>query len=189
MSATVSTIAVVGYVCATGLALAYLIQREELTYRLASVATLAGWAAHTVAIILQVAQVGGPPFATLSQAVSVAVWVVVLLEMWIERQYDVKVLGAFVLPVVVMLSVPTLARSLPWPDRPRAAERVDLVHIALALIGIAAFVLNFAGALMYLLQERQIKARKRPGRSTTACPRWRRWTGSRIARSPSAFRS
>jgi ABC-type transport system involved in cytochrome c biogenesis permease subunit len=30
------------------------------------------------------------------------------------------------------------------------------------MIGIAAFVLNFAGALMYLLQERQLKA-KRPG--------------------------
>src|SRR6185503_6958566 len=36
------------------------------------------------------------------------------------------------------------------------------VHIALALVGIAAFVLNFAGAIMYLLQERQLKA-KRPG--------------------------
>jgi ABC-type transport system involved in cytochrome c biogenesis permease subunit len=36
------------------------------------------------------------------------------------------------------------------------------VHIALALIGIAAFVLNFAGAIMYLLQERQLKI-KRPG--------------------------
>ena len=164
MSATASTIAVVGYVCATGLALAYLIQREELTYRLASLATLAGWAAHTVAIILQVAQIGGPPFATLSQAVSVAVWVVVLLEMWIERQYDVKVLGAFVLPVVVMLSVPTLVRSLALAQIGPALRNAWIsVHIALALIGIAAFVLNFAGALMYLLQERQIKARKRPG--------------------------
>ena len=32
----------------------------------------------------------------------------------------------------------------------------------LALVGIAAFVLNFAGAIMYLLQERQLKG-KRPG--------------------------
>jgi ABC-type uncharacterized transport system permease subunit len=32
----------------------------------------------------------------------------------------------------------------------------------LALVGIAAFVLNFAGAIMYLLQEHQLKAR-RPG--------------------------
>ncbi len=34
------------------------------------------------------------------------------------------------------------------------------VHIGLALIGIAAFVLNFAGALMYLLQERQLRAKR-----------------------------
>src|SRR5213078_4893399 len=37
------------------------------------------------------------------------------------------------------------------------------VHIGLVLLGIAAFVLNFAGALMYVLQERQLKA-KRPGK-------------------------
>ena len=37
------TLAIVGYVCATGLALAYLIQRHELTYRLASMATLGAW--------------------------------------------------------------------------------------------------------------------------------------------------
>lgn len=36
------------------------------------------------------------------------------------------------------------------------------VHIALALVGIAAFVLNFAGAIIYLVQERQLKG-KRPG--------------------------
>jgi cytochrome c-type biogenesis protein CcsB len=164
MSPIASTIAVVGYVCATGLALAYLIQREELTYRLASLATLAGWAAHTVALILQAAQIGRPPFETLSQAVSVAVWVVVLLEMWIERQYAVKVLGAFVLPVVLMLSLSTLVRPLSLTQiGPALRNAWILVHVGLALIGIAAFVLNFAGAIMYLLQERQLKAKKRPG--------------------------
>jgi hypothetical protein len=34
--------------------------------------------------------------------------------------------------------------------------------VSLALVGLAALVVNFAGALMYLLQERQLKA-KRPG--------------------------
>jgi ABC-type transport system involved in cytochrome c biogenesis permease subunit len=34
------------------------------------------------------------------------------------------------------------------------------VHVILALIGLAAFVLNFAGGLMYLLQERQLKAKR-----------------------------
>ncbi|HYE91056.1 MAG TPA: cytochrome c biogenesis protein CcsA, partial [Terriglobales bacterium] len=52
--------------------------------------------------------------------------------------------------------------------RPAALEQIGIafrgawvwVHIALAMIGIAAFVLNFAGAVMYLLQERTLKAKR-----------------------------
>jgi ABC-type transport system involved in cytochrome c biogenesis permease subunit len=71
------------------------------------------------------------------------------------------VLGAFVLPIVVMLSLKgTSAR--PGALAPALASAWVWVHIALAMVGVAAFVFNFAGAVMYLLQERQLKA-KRPG--------------------------
>jgi cytochrome c-type biogenesis protein CcsB len=157
------TLAVVAYVCATGLAFAYLIQREELVYRIGSVVTLGGWALHGLAIVKAGVEMGRPPLDTLSDAVSVAVWVAVGLTMWVERQYDVKVLRAFVLPVVLMLSVSSVARPLGLGPIDRALSSAWLtVHIALALVGIAAFVLNFAGAIMYLLQERQLKG-KRPG--------------------------
>jgi cytochrome c-type biogenesis protein CcsB len=155
--------AVLGYVCATGLALAHLVQREELVYRLAVLATLGGWIFHTLALVVLATEHGRPPLGTVPEAISTAAWVVVLLEMWVERQYGLKVLGAFVLPIVLMLTLrgataplalgaigPTLGSAWLW------------VHIALASVGIAAFVLNFAGAIMYLLQERQLKA-KRPG--------------------------
>ena len=164
MLAVLSNLALIAYACATGLALAYLVQREELVHRLAGLATMAGWAVHSVALIVLVTETGRPPFGTLSEAVSVAVWVVVLLEMLVERQYRIPALGAFVMPVVVMLSLKATAA------RPATLQQLGdafhgawvWVHIALAMIGIAAFVLNFAGALMYLLQERQLKA-KRPG--------------------------
>jgi ABC-type transport system involved in cytochrome c biogenesis permease subunit len=62
-----------------------------------------------------------------------------------------------------MLSVSSVARPLGLGPIDRALSSAWLtVHIALALVGIAAFVLNFAGAIMYLLQERQLKG-KRPG--------------------------
>lgn len=161
MHSLLLNLAVIGYICATGLALAHLVQRQELIHRLASLATLAGWACHTLALVVRAVELGRPPLGTLGEAVSVAAWVVVLIEMIAERQTGMRVLGAFVLPVVLILSLkanaapaaslePTLGKTWIW------------VHIALALIGIAAFVLNFAGAVMYLLQERQLKAR-RPG--------------------------
>jgi len=160
MLAVLSNLVLIGYACATGLALAYLVQREELVHRLATLATIAAWAVHSVALIVLGVETGRPPLGTLSEAVSSAVWVVVLLEMLVERRWQMPALGAFVMPVVLMLSLNSSAM------RPQLGEAFRgawvWVHIALALVGIAAFVLNFAGALMYLLQERQLKA-KRPG--------------------------
>ena len=162
MHAYLLNAAIVAYACATGLAFAYLVQRLEVVHRLSALATASGWAAHTLALVVLAVETGRPPLGTLSDAVSVAAWVVVLLEMIVERQANVKVLGAFVMPVVLVLG---LNSSLGRPGMlaPALGNAWIWVHIALALIGIAAFVLNFAGALMYLLQERQIRA-KRPGR-------------------------
>jgi cytochrome c-type biogenesis protein CcsB len=156
-------IAVIAYVCATGLALAYLVQRDELVYRLASLGTLAGWAVHTLALVNLSLQLGRPPLGSLAEAVWVAVWVVVGLTMWVERQAGVKVLSAFVLPIVLMLSASSAVVPLGLAQIDRTLTSVwAWVHIVLALVGVAAFVLNFAGAIMYLLQERQLKT-KRPG--------------------------
>jgi len=156
-------LAILAYVAATGLAFAYLVHRHELTQRLTSAATGAGWALHTAALVALGHEAGRPPFGNLPEAVSVAVWAMVLLEMWVERRTGVKVLPAFLLPVVVALSLKVAAThpSLA-PIVPALSGAWLWVHIGLVLIGIAAFALNFAGALMFLLQVRQLKAR-RPG--------------------------
>jgi cytochrome c-type biogenesis protein CcsB len=156
------SVAIVAYVCATGLALAHLVQRQPLVHRLASLTTLVGWIAHTFALLSLAIDMGGPPLGTLANAVSVAVWVVVLFEMLVERQSGVTVLGAFVMPVVVVLSLKSSA-ARPAALAPALGNAWIWIHIALALVGIAAFVLNFAGAIMYLLQDREIRG-KRPGR-------------------------
>jgi cytochrome c-type biogenesis protein CcsB len=152
---------VVGYICAMGLALAYLVQRHDLVHRLALLATLAGWAAHSVSLIVRAVELGSPPFGTLPDAIWLAVWVIVLLELLLEHRTQVRVLGAFVLPIVVVLSL-KVTTGRPGTLAPVLANAWIWVHVALAMIGIAAFVFNFVGGIMYLLQERQLKA-KRPG--------------------------
>jgi cytochrome c-type biogenesis protein CcsB len=155
--------AIVAYACATGLAFAYLVQRQEVAHRLAALATATGWMAHTLGLVVLAVETRRPPIGSLANAVSVAVWVVVLLAMIVERQRGLKVLGAFVMPVVLVLGLKASLGGGPAALAPALANAWVWTHIVLALIGIAAFVLNFAGALMYLLQERQIRA-KRPGR-------------------------
>jgi cytochrome c-type biogenesis protein CcsB len=157
------TLALLGYLVATGLALAYLVQRGEWIYRSASMATQAGWVLHTLALVVRGVELGRAPLATFPEAVSVVVWAAVLFEMWAERQYGVKVLGAFVLPLVVTLSLSSMALPSGLGDlTPALRNAWILVHISLAILGVAAFVLNFAGGVMYLLQEHQLKS-KRPG--------------------------
>lgn len=164
MLPVLANLTLIAYACATGLALAYLVQREEMVHRLGHLAMLAGWAIHSISLIALAVETRRPPLGSLSEAVSTAVWVVVLVAMLVERRYQVTALDAFVMPVVLVLSLKTTAA------RPATLEQLGdtfrgawvWVHIALALIGIAAFVLNFAGALMYLAQERQVRG-KRPG--------------------------
>jgi len=83
--------------------------------------------------------------------------------LWAERQYGVKVLGAFVLPLVALSGVSGAWLPPGFSDLAPALRSAWIsVHVILAMLGIAAFVLNFAGGVMYLLQEHQLKA-KRPG--------------------------
>ena len=162
MNAVLYDVALTAYIVATASSLVYLMGRREGFWRLSTLMTQGGWACHTVALVVRGVEMGRPPLLTLPEAVSVVIWAAVLLELWAERQYRVKVLGAFVLPVVLILglALPTGLRALVFGSGLRSAW--VWIHVVLALLGLGALVLNFAGAVMYVLQERQLKAR-RPG--------------------------
>lgn len=163
MNPVLFDLALVAYLGATVLALAHLIQRRETIYRAASLLTQAGWVVHTLALVVRWVERGRPPLGTLVEAMSVVGWAAVLFTLWAERQYRVKVLGAFVLPLVTVFGVSSAWLPPGLVDLAPALRNAWIwVHVTLAMLGISAFVLNFAGGLMYLLQERQLKA-KRPG--------------------------
>jgi cytochrome c-type biogenesis protein CcsB len=163
VNAVLLPLGLVGYLAATALALAHLVERREAIHRFASATTQAGWLLHTLALVMRGVELGRPPIGTLVEALSVVGWAAVLLTLWAERHYGVKVLGAFVLPVVSAFGVSAVALPGGLSDLGPALKSAWIwVHVILALLGMGAFVLNFAGGVMYLLQERQLKA-KRPG--------------------------
>jgi len=162
VNAVLYDVALTAYIVATTLFLGHLVGRRDALWRAASIVTQVGWVCHTVALVVRGVELGRPPLLTVPESVSLVIWAAVLLEIWAERQYQVKALGAFVLPVVLMLGLglPTGLRGLVLVPGIRSAW--IWVHVGLALLGLGALVLNFAGAVMYVLQERQLKAR-RPG--------------------------
>jgi cytochrome c-type biogenesis protein CcsB len=162
VNAVLYDVALTAYIVATVFSLAYLLGRREALSRVASLTIQTGWVIHTVALVVRAVELRRLPLLTLAEGVSVVIWAAVCLEIWAERRYRTRVLAAFVLPIVLALglALPTGLRTLALP--PRVRSTWVLVHVILALLGLAAFVVNFAGAVMYLLQERQLKT-KRPG--------------------------
>jgi ABC-type transport system involved in cytochrome c biogenesis permease subunit len=162
MNAVVFDIALTAYIIAAAAALGSLFGRWDDLARFARLLTAAGWVCHTAAIVLRGVDLGRAPVLTLAEVVSVVIWVAVLFGLWIEYRYGITTFGAFFLPVILAmgLGLPTGLRDLAL--EPQSQSGWALVHVALVLVGLAALVLNFGSALMYVLQERQIKA-KRPG--------------------------
>lgn len=162
MNAVLFDVALTAYILAAIAAVGSFFGRREPLARFTLLLTQAGWVCHTLAVIARGVELGRLPILNLAEVVSVVIWAAVLFELWIERRYDIRVLGAFVLPVVLALglALPTGLRHLALD--PQVQSRWVVFHVALLLVGLAALVLNFGGALMYLLQDRQLKA-KRPG--------------------------
>ena len=162
MNAVVFDVALTAYIVAAAAALGSLFGRREDLARFAWLLTLAGWICHTAAIVLRGTELRRVPALTLAEGVSIVIWVAVLLGLWAEHRYRITTLGAFLLPVILALGLglPTGLRDLAL--EPHRQSGWALVHVGLVLVGLAALVLNFGTALMYVLQERQLKA-KRPG--------------------------
>lgn len=161
MNAVLYDVALTAYILAAAAAIGSLFGRRDQLAWVALLLTQAGFICHTGAIVLRAIELRHLPFSTLAEMISVLIWAVILLDFWVERHRRVRPLSAFVLPVVLALGLglPTGLRSIVLEP---PINGWIMVHVALLLVGLAALVLNFGGALMYLVVERQLKA-KRPG--------------------------
>jgi ABC-type transport system involved in cytochrome c biogenesis permease subunit len=114
------------------------------------------WALHTLGLLLRAVAVGRPPVEGLHAALAVLVWVAILLLLWGERRYRLRSLPAFVLAPAATLGL--LAAATPeaavfgGPGGPRL-----WVHAVLVMVGLGALAGNFAGGLMYVLQEHAVR--------------------------------
>jgi len=153
-------VALTAYILAAAAAIGSLFGRRDQLGPMALLLTQAGFVCHTVAVILRGIELRRLPFMTIPEVISLVIWVVVLLDLWVERRQRVRALSAFVLPVVIVLGLglPSGLRAMALNVPVRGGWIA--VHVALILVGLAALVVNFGGAIMYLLQERQLRSKR-----------------------------
>jgi len=121
----------------------------------------AAWAVHFVAIGLACKEFGGLEWFTLRGGFVLMAWLIAGAYLLVQRFYHLPSVGAFVTPLVLLVLVPTLFGEGGLPGvAPETLRHPALTfHVVTASLGVALFGVAFGVALMYLLQEREVKGK------------------------------
>jgi HemX protein len=118
------------------------------------------FAVHAVAIGAGCREFGGKDFFSIRGGVVLAAWLGAGAFLVMQRLYRVPSVGAFVLPLLLLALIPTTLVDPAHPDVPPELVRSAAFHVTAAILAVALFAIAFGVALMYLLQEREVKGKR-----------------------------
>ena len=149
--------------CGAGVAyLWYLVHADAPAARLGFWGLAVGLLLHGGAIGVGLLRHDFLPATNIREGLSLLAWMMGLSYLVLDRRLHLPILGAFVLPLVLLVAFPALA--VPMPDRPLSpALHAGLLplHVVAAFMGNALFAIASGIGLAYLVQERELKRRGR----------------------------
>ena len=163
-------LALVGYAAASVLAVWYVRTGADRASRQARRVAAVGFAAHTLFLVAWGLAHGELPAYSPFEALIAFLWCAALVYLILGHSLRLRALPAFVLPIIAACGVAIVALV---PAEAPAAHTVKSwwvgVHAVSSLLGAADFLVAFAAAVMYLVQQRQLK-RKSVGPLMTRMP-------------------
>jgi len=138
--------------------LAFVNKRRSLQ-RVAEWSTAAGFVLHTGALVADWVIDGHYPLFFLRETLSFLAWALVAIYSLVLYRYRTQALGAFVMPLISVLTFVALimgTNSLNDPT-PFSATWLFPIHTTLFIFAYAFFFIVFVASVMYLLQERELK--------------------------------
>jgi len=155
--------ALAAYVVAAIHSVLAFVNKRRLTERVSLLALVAGFVAHTAALVADWVGDGHYPLFHLHETISFLAWTLVIAYGVAVYRYGVqRAFSVFTLPLVawlVFISNFLRGSASLLPSRVIGGEAAWLfpVHTTLLLFAYAAFFVAFAASVMYLLQERELK--------------------------------
>ena len=151
------------YLLGAGLAFTSVLGGRARLMRWVPILALAGWLAHGAVLLRIGFATGRLPLDQAPDRISFLAWAAVLVYVVAAWIFRMEILGVIILPLTVVLLLtsgflPTDAVVVPERIQPGLLA----FHIAVATLGVAALFLAFGSSIIYLVQERGLKA-KRPG--------------------------
>jgi len=146
------------YLIATGGLIVYIVRQHRWIFVTSFWFLFAGFAFHTVFLVLRSVALGAIPVLDLKSAFSFFSWCVVFIYLLFHKRFGLMVLGAFAAPLASLLMI--ISSAMTWPTVPVSPLFKSswlAIHVITIFLGDALFAMAFLAAAMYLIQERQIK--------------------------------
>jgi len=137
----------------------HLSRGTKLSARWAMRTLAAAMGAHAAYLISDYAISGRHPLEGIQQTLAVLSLIIALAYLATVRRHGMTAIGAFITPVTLLMLLGAGLRSSlpPVPEHVRSA--LLPVHVAMNVLGLAAFTLAFAAAVGYVIQERLLRTK------------------------------
>jgi HemX protein len=120
-----------------------------------------GFVLQTAFLFLRGRALGRCPLTNLFEVFVFMAWSVALIYLLVGPAYRLSLMGAFTAPLILLMQGFALLAPIDRPRAPRMEVNSWLeFHASVSIVAYGAFALACVAGLMYLLQERQLKARK-----------------------------
>ena len=164
MNVSLLLIALLLYLLSTGAFLGYLITLRPMVRQAAHVLLVAAFVAHAAALTLRAVHLGYEATAPFQEELSYISGAMVGLYLVLAARLALTVVGALVTPLAFLFALSAYLFEAGAPPPSPALQTLWLpAHVIPAFAGYAVFAVAFCLSLTYLLQEKQLKAKRRDG--------------------------
>jgi len=155
-------IALALYLLATATFIAHVITASDTVRRAAHVILAFAFGMHAAALAVHAAYLGYEAFTTFQDELSFIACIMVCVYLVTAMRANLTIVGALVAPLAFLFTLSSYAFNAPTPELSPQLQSLWLpAHVAPAFLGYAVFAMAFCLSLIYLLQERQLKAKRR----------------------------
>ena len=161
MAQLLSSLALLFVLAATAGFVVYLVKQQKQIYRWSYGALLSGFVFLSLLLVCQYAAIGTAPVLTFKASLLFFAWAIIGAYLGFHLKFRLMVLGSFIAPLAAILMI--VSTSLPAPMitvKPMLKSLWLSVHVGTVFAGDGIFAITFAAAIMYLMQEREIKGKK-----------------------------
>jgi cytochrome c-type biogenesis protein CcsB len=162
MGILLSWLAILSYLSAEVFYGINLFEKKPLVAKLASRTLVLSIGIHFFAMLERSHQVRVVPYHDLYGSLSLFAWMVALNYLALEFRHRQKSVGAFLLPIPIVLLLLATVLNRISTNAPPAGLRGPLFayHVTSNIFAYSAFTVSFILSAMYLLQHRQIRVRR-----------------------------